>query len=290
VRLARRVLRRVGFDVRRVEPAPPALDLREVTEDPVEACYRSGGRPFIVDVPLASCRMMKGNAFLCVPGSGNPLVETVLAYRSGRSSSYAGSPLEAFYDSWQPSTLAEALGIAVDGASPGLRVPAHDAPPVPWSDRARGSRREERLNRPGFVGMVERDGAVRGPIDGMLYYGPVSTAFGEVTFRRLASLADSIDREGYLPDRYGFLQGRVLVRQGSWRILVDSGKHRAAVLGGLDLHSVPLLFGNGRRRPVVVHRNDVDSWPNVRNALFTSRQALDVFDRIFDGRPIHVSS
>jgi len=69
-----------------------------------------------------------------------------------------------------------------------------------------------------------------------------------------------------------------MMRGAEWRAFGVGGDHRRAVLAALGWSHAPIQFTD-----MVLRREDVKSWPNVQNGLFSSAQALRVFDRIFEG-------
>jgi hypothetical protein len=103
-------------------------------------------------------------------------------------------------------------------------------------------------------------------------------------FSRLAKLTDSIRRNGYSrnDEHDGDVIAKLMVHPGKGvRYVLVSGKHRAAVLAALGFERIPirLTFSTG---PAINH---VECWPHVRNGLFTCEQALELFHRLWEGRP-----
>lgn len=264
------------------------VDLRPEACSHVEGLYRAGNRPFVVDVLLADCRTLGVNAFACMPDANDPLVETLIAYGRGECGTFADSPMKRFYEVWQPESAAEAIGLDKRSAHASLQRPPKGYPPLPWANVGSPGAWEERalkrVKRAQFRLAARTANAAQTDIEGIIYYGPVSSTFGEVTFLRLTRLYDSIRENGYRPESYGsgHVGGRVLAREGSYRVAVAGGKHRVATLTALGYKYIPVQFG-GRRSPAVINREDADSWPNVRSGLYSIDEAVAIFDRVFDG-------
>jgi hypothetical protein len=261
------------------------VPLRKAVRRLVRAAGRSAQPPitprYVVSVPLHRCRTLGVLAFPCARADVNPMAATLRAYAAGDGRSYEGSPLQRYFERWQPATFAEAVGLEPAAASARLQAPTTgDVPPLPWSPDA-PSRAHERHQREGFQQAVARAGVVGQELVGSLYYGPVSDAFGAATLERLVGVFESIQREGYVPggaDR-PHLRGLLFLRGEDYRVLITSGKHRVAALSVLQVDLVPVEFGT--TPPVVVDRADVDRWPAVVTEMFTREEALDVFDRVF---------
>jgi hypothetical protein len=247
-----------------------------------------GGRPpsgaRVQEIPLDHCRTLGPLAFPCGPESRDPMAATLVAYRLGSCTGYEGSPLERFFELWQPATLAEVVGIDPAVASGRLLAPATgDTPPLPWKPTSHGAHAAGRLDRTDLRRVAQQIGVSPETLRGSIFYGPVSSDLGRVTFQRLVELHDSIRRRGFRPGRGGrpHLDGQLLVRDGDFRVVIVSGKHRMAALSALGYERAPVLLGH--KRPPVVLREEAASWPHVVSGTYELEQALDVFDRIFDG-------
>lgn len=269
------MLGRAGLRLVRKDSA--VFDLRRETDDPVEAAYRAGMRPFVIEMALADCRILPGLAFPCVAGGGNPFVETLLAFAAGAAGDYENSPLPQFYRDWRPQSAAVVLGLG--DAVPGLSA----APPLgfvlPWSSLT-PKQAEAR-----WVGMIEADnrehGAGADAAAGWKGWGPVSDAVGRLEYRRLVGVYESIRQSGYRrsDEDNGDIKAAVLCRGGVHVVLVTAGHHRAAAAAALGMQTVPVRIDNA-----LVRREDVRHWPNVRSGLYGEAAALALFDRLFEGR------
>jgi len=96
---------------------------------------------------------------------------------------------------------------------------------------------------------------------------------------RLLSLKESIKKNGFQQQNEDVLGCFVLVNGNKWKWYVQGGQHRAAVLASLGYHEMPVYVRQ------IIRREDVCFWPNVQFGTFTEKQALAVFDRLFDAEP-----
>lgn len=270
------LLGRVGVQVVRVGKG--VIDLRAVTGDSVEAAYRAGLRPFLIKVPLASCRVLPGSGFACTATAGNPFVDTLVAYAADKQLDYERSPLAGFYAVWQPQTLVSVLGLEEFTVSRELGA----APPLgltmPWQAWTPA---EAEKRWASFIELDNREhGTKVGIGGGWKAWGPIDPAVAKQEFRRLTTIYEAIARDGYrrsdAPD--GDIKGVVLQGSDGFRVLVTAGHHRASALTALGEVSAPIRIDNP-----VIRRNEAGAWPNVRSGLFSEAQALAVFDRLFAG-------
>lgn len=256
----------------------PPVDLRDDTEDPLEAYYRvPRGAGFVVQLRLDRMRTFGPLGFSCASDGGCPFVKTLLAYQQGHCRSYQDSPLRRFYEIWQPANLAESLLIEPLAAGAGLL----NLPPIPWLlpwsggadwnrwiDRAQ-SQIARRTRRLGDAYAISR------------FCGPVSARYGELRLANLVKVYRSIRAGGYRPASH--IRANLLVRDGEGRALIADGNHRAAAVAAAGFNSVPVWFaGRDKEGPAVVERGDCRSWPAVRAGVFSPDQALAIFDRVFD--------
>lgn len=253
--------------LRRSEPRIETLDLRGVTGDPVEGERLARGGLFILDVPVEKIRVLD----FWGADPDNPFVVTLREYAAGRCGEYKGSPMEDFYRLWQPFASGGLDDTAAVFVPPWRRV----RPKVQNTPSGR-------LHRHEFREIARELGVSPDDIRGHIKGGPVTDAFGEITFRRLARLYDSIAREGFRPEtslaRYP--TGFCFARDGDWRVSIGSGKHRIMVMIALGWPKVPVEFGPPKL-PVVTRREEVDQWPNVQAGHFTREEALRLFDEVF---------
>jgi hypothetical protein len=250
----------------RAESRKKSLDLRGVTDDPLEGERLAGGGLFILEVPVEKIRVLD----FWGSDEDNPFVATLREYAEGRCGQFKGSPLEHFYRCWQPF-------------APGQPKDEEDCGP-PWRTVRPKARNTPtgRLQRHEFREIARELGVSPDEIRGHIKGGPVTEAFGEITFRRLARLHDSISRDGFRPEsslaRYP--TGFCFVRNSDYRVSIGSGKHRVLVMLALGWTKIPLELGPPKI-PVITRREEADQWPNVQAGHFTREQALRLFDEVF---------
>lgn len=252
------------------------IDLRDHTDSPLHATYLSPDGPFLIDVPGVQCRGLHSVAFPMAPCGAHPFIRTVRAIDAGLTD-YTNSPLYNYYARYRPETAAAALGIDRAIAHPELlRAPL--AASLPWDHRSPAEAEA-------FWTMIcERDYRAHGFgldfSDGWKAWGPLSDPAGSAEFTRLLRAYRSIRAHGYLRHSAhdGDIQGTILRHGDETRIMLDAGQHRAAVLTALGRAKLPV-----RLTPATVNRADAAHWPNVRRGIFSTRQALQVFDRVFAG-------
>lgn len=268
------ILRQAGVRLSRIDEI---VDLCNVTNDPVEGAYRAGRNPFLLDLPLAHCRILPCTAFPCAPGSNNPFVETLLGYACGDVLTYEQSPLANLYRSWQPKSAAEALGVDGPASLTGISPLGFT---MPWS----GLDPAQSLGY--WQSVIEIDnqehGARAAAALGWKAWGPVDPLIGALEFRRLTEIYDSIRQNGYCRSNKpnGDIEAFVLSGDGEYRFIVTTGHHRSAALVALGKETATIRLQGSD----IVRRIEVETWPNVRTGLYTAAQALAVFDRLFDGR------
>lgn len=276
-RLGNTMLGRLGLRITRI--GANLADCRDAG-DALEASYRASGAPFVFNFPLAHCRILPASGFACVTGAGNPLVDTLQGYGHGTMQAYPDTPLQRYFQHWVPRNAAEVLGLAGENVSPRLAT----APPLgfvmPWG------RMDPAQAASYWQGVVKADhrehGGSADPAQGWKGWGPVSDEVGQLEFRRLAAVHDSIKQHGYQRNDSddGDMGGVLLWTDGECRLLVTKGHHRAAALCALGHEVAPFRIQPGD----LIRRNEVDHWPNVRSGLFSRDQALEIFDRLHAGR------
>ena len=284
-RLPIKVLARAGVGVYR------SRDLRHVAITIPEVLARYDHRPCIVECPLAHCRWFGPTGLAYGRESLHPYVQSLLQSLRGECRSYQESCLAHYWRSWRPATLAQSLGLEADSAHPML----NESPPLsdfmPWGgveqlEALKTSIQASRAGASGFAASpVRRDIAVR-------QVGPKPDWFGEQRIQHLLALYNQIVSEGYRQRASAALSYKrqhvvldAMVRGGDVRFLVANGQHRASVLSAMGQESVPALLNVSHKRgPSVIRRSEAENWPLVRLGIISLPDALDVFDRVFEGR------
>lgn len=118
--------------------------------------------------------------------------------------------------------------------------------------------------------------------NGWAWTGPVSEDKLSIESKRLNTVLDSILTKGY--NRHGGRDGHIYVTilfkdNDSWVWQSVAGQHRASVLAALGFSNVKVKV------KMFVKRDEVKCWPQVVNGFFSINEALDIFDKVFDGYP-----
>jgi hypothetical protein len=257
-----KILLPLGLKIEKVKKGKEVIDLRGLTDNPVEACYMAQGRKFIMDIPIEKCRSI---GFSCA-NPQNPFVKSLLLYVNRESLAYQGSPLQDYYSTYQP-------GKDVEQYYDGKKI----SPPWDNGYKAKINTAEARLERKDFLKIMDSLG-LKGELYGQIKGGPVSDIFGQVTLERLIRILNSIRKEGYQPEKVGaqHISGRCFVYKKDFRVNISSGKHRMTALQALGFDTVPILLN-----PVLVYREHVKHWPNVIKGYYTKEEALAMFDERF---------
>lgn len=234
-------------------------------------------RDVLTDVNLTECRALHPVFYRCGAEAKNPFAETLRLFGNSEVSVYQNSPMKTHYERWQPTNVAEAVGL--EGADVhGDLQSAHPFDFVfPWD-----------FKRPCDVkrfDKIERENAKFGSKsingrNGHQCVGPVEDDKGELEFNRFTKVYKSIREKGYQrsDDIDGDLRGRIMRDGDKKAILITTGAHRAMALSALNFERISV-----RVYQPTIERCMVSFWPNVRNGLFTEDQALQVFDRVMNG-------
>ncbi|TGG95262.1 hypothetical protein E4656_02245 [Natronospirillum operosum] len=254
-------------------------DVRALSQRPVEAFQRADNVAALINIRTDLLRGFSFLGFPCASESCHPLVATAAHYHAGRSDRYEGSPLELYYNLVRPRSVAEILGL--EGRFSQWRL--NWLPPlfadVPW--RRAPSFHVWRRN----IKTMRRDAAQHGVrVTGRSwnFAGPTDAEVASLEWHRVCSLVDSIAEHGYDASKANdHIGGALLVRGKEYSLLVKGGQHRAAALAALGYEEIPVII---RQDAGVIRREEVDTWPAVRSGVLTRTQALQVFDRVFEGR------
>jgi hypothetical protein len=276
--LGRDLLRRCGYRISPVgEPAP--IDLRGLGNDPVALHYRGTATPVLVSAPFSTGRGLR--TMPLDPDGSHPFIRAVAhcAQTDGEAPRIA-EVLDRYYQRVQPASAREWLGLPPDAdATLGAQPPWALA--MPWDERSPDGWRREREK---FALQENQAYGLNWGIEaGWHFWGPMDPEKAAIETQRLHRLFYSMETDGYHRHngRDGDVRAVVLrKRSGEWRWQVAGGEHRAAVACALGFGEIPL------RVIQLVHRDEVDAWPNVQAGVFSRAEALVVFDRIFDARPM----
>lgn len=254
------------------------VDLRDYEIDPFEALRLHKTRGVVVEVPLDRCRTFGALGFPPTSRAGHPYVLVAAAHLAGRPARYAGSALEAYYETVQPETAAALLGLPEDEVRALARMEAIEAD-LPWIGVSGAQVKRQRAEF-----MASDSAAFDKPMGlehGWSFIGPVSAEKGELELNRTLAIVDAIAREGYqVASPADHVWGYLLRAGGEYAALIWGGQHRISALAALSHGSIPLLLYPHR----VADRLNAESWPAVRSGSLERAQALRVFDRLMAGR------
>jgi len=265
------------------------IDLRNEPMGPMQAYYEFNNRPCIINTDPEHCRWFGASGLSYSKDSLHPYICTLADYQNNGHSTYKDSYLEWYWNTWQPSNLAEYFRIHAEPVHSQLL----NTPPIhnisPWSPSHSISYMQKKgwLNRKDYRALCES-----GSIPARSC-GPKPDWFGAERFKNLISVYKSIKLNGYCekpPETVPFgdqhLVGKCMVRSGEVRVLIANGQHRASSLVTLGYEKLPVIFfTQNNRGPDIIRKEDVVSWPLVQKGIFTKEQGLSIFDHIFDGIP-----
>lgn len=275
--LLKKAMQATGYRIVRANADFP-VDLTQVTDNPLEAGYRAGGKSFLIHADVSRCRNLW---WFPLDSKHNPFTRTITEYRNATCRTYEDSYLHRFYESFQPKCVAEIFGFE-GPADPRLRDMPAKALVFPW-DRGDMVRRLKFRHNYALVENTSRGRKLSGE-HGILWLGPVSREKGELEFRNLMRIAGSVESNGYArsgkPD--GDISAFVLLRDADFRYQIAKGNHRSSVLPALGHSSIPVRI-QGTSIARFIYREQAEYWPNVKSGLYTRQQALQIFDTVFDG-------
>ncbi len=250
-------------------------DLRAECNDPRQLVYLHEKR-VIADVAIKDGRR---NGFPLGCGVDPFEAAVAEAWKNGESGHTIEKILGMYYSSVQPKNASEWLGL-----ESGESAILENAPPwgrvLPWQtysvdERVRSVEAATRKQN-------RREGISLAISDGYAHFGPVSKKKLKMEAKRLWRTARSIKEKGYQrhDGHDGDILATVLVSDdGSWKWLAETGQHRVGVLAGLGFDRIPDRFHRS------VYRVDASIWPNVLSGVFSEKDALETFDRIFYASP-----
>ena len=278
IQLAKYALHTFGIDLVRHEKQDEYFPPSRIFDDPIEAlCSLQGGGDLIAfECPLD--RMIHRKGFRWVSSKGwHPFVESLREYEAGESTCYNDSILRSYYEKHCPEDASDAL--VGFNTSPDV---FHEYPPYgyrlsPWrSNTICDVEKNVRY-------WTKEDNKEHGRPDitfssgGNKSHGPVSREKGNLEYERLTSVYESIKKNGYMYSE-GYPHFRVLKRKDEYLFRPVRRKHRIAAMAALGYDSVPALYD----RLSVINIAMVNWWPKVVQGVWSSEQAKQYFDYLFD--------
>jgi hypothetical protein len=260
------------------KPGNKIIDLRDRCNDPRVANYYP--KTILIDAPTTSGRKF---FFFPLKKESDPFVRALHKYlnETGLSNKHTliEQELTCYYESVQPKNAFEWLDLEDDETSDVFKKNEPWTIPLPWSP-IKLEDNIKNINR-----WVRKDNNIGGfdltISHGFTYFGPVSPKKISIEVTRLLDLLISIQKNGYVRNdtREGDIGATILINEsGDWRWLAGPGQHRAAVLAALGYKHIPV------RVRYLIYRNESKLWPNVLSGLYTEKQALRVFDKVFLGQ------
>ncbi|MGE3979684.1 MAG: hypothetical protein AB7F94_19175, partial [Nitrospira sp.] len=114
---------------------------------------------------------------------------------------------------------------------------------------------------------------------GMTNFGPVARTKLDFEVERTIRLIASLRANGFTYSDKHPMEVTGLRSGNEWRWFTLRGQHRFAACAVLGIEQVKVNVVR------VVRREDVHAWPRVVNKTFTTKGALQVFDRVFSRTP-----
>ncbi len=250
-----------------------AIDFRNLELSPLEALERASGYNILMDFEGKICRGMRVLGFPLNQELSHPFVMTASEYLDGKATQFSDSSLLTYYDKFQPKNAAELLGLESQKA-PKLLEENLRIIKFPWEsppNKRDFKKRKRKLNKEYQKASFKLTWK-----DGDPLFGPINHKKGEFEFSRIKSLVDSIKNFGYVTEKQ--IPGTLLVKGDEYRIVINTGQHRAAVLASLK-RNIPILIDSR----FVVSRDNALYWPWVQYNYVSKATALEIFDRIFEG-------
>lgn len=120
---------------------------------------------------------------------------------------------------------------------------------------------------------------------GNQFFGPAHPERVAVEAKRLNTLLRSITQDGYWVSKASRTDYVVLVddstpRTRDYRVIVQEGNHRIAVLAYLGWSLIPLTPKHSYSG-IAVYLSDLNRWPGVLDGTFTNPEARDMFLAFF---------
>jgi hypothetical protein len=271
----RRLLDRRGFMVVPQEAQRPGYywsQYMEIEGDYTDALYYfSYYRDGVYCEPLftVDIEIVRNSLGFGFSRSGwHPFTATLEQYQSlGDSLTYEDSLLRAFYERYQPATVADVFSLEKRDVLPQTPLLYFT---FPWSYA---------------IQKIGAENELSASAHGWQSVGPVSDKKGNMELQRITTLYRSIAEKGYLPEDH--IRGHFLKKGDAYRFIIVGGNHRAAALAALDYRHIPVIFQHGY--PRVIDFNDVSLFRQVKNQHLRRSDAEAIFAFFFDNNGTRVA-
>lgn len=256
------------------------VDLRSTSVGITQAFEICNGTPFLLDVPIADCRGLRGLAFPCDCNSTHPFIVSLNEYRINKDIKSIEQVLALFYETVEPSTVGQLLGLAEKISHPFLSL-GPLCYEYPWDGIPNARLQKTRISS------ITREAVSHGAANvyqGWHHFGPLSKERVSLEASRLVRVYEDIAQSKYKRNNSsdGDIEGIVLQCDKENKVLITQGHHRIAALSVLGHEKITVRFGKSVTAPLVI-RDQVEQWVGVNNEGFNLDDARIVFDRIFLG-------
>jgi hypothetical protein len=98
---------------------------------------------------------------------------------------------------------------------------------------------------------------------------------------------NSIKNEGYIPQKYGYITGQILINEkGERRFIIWNGHRRILSLARLNYKKMTVEVSGGDRWDGTIGNhfiniNEVEKWKNVKNKIYSPEEAKMFFYKFF---------
>ncbi|WP_311064850.1 hypothetical protein [Halomonas sp. DWK9] len=250
-------------------------DIRHSKNHPLQLTYSEVLRECLLTAKLSDSRTFPN--FMISQAPFTLAVKYALQNEASAEEIY--TYLKAFYNNFKPQTALEWFNIIDKKADKKLKSEPPWAAIPPW--RARSLENYRSTIAKGTLNDNLKNGLHADiTVSGWAGCGPVSDEKISIESERLHSVLKSISQHGY--KRHNGEDGDIVAtalvsERKKWKWVVTNGLHRACVLSALGYSEIPVKIN------LVIRRSEVDYWPHVASSLYTKKNALSIFDELFNG-------
>lgn len=219
----------------------------------------------ILEVELDKCRDIQ--YFSYSSHGWHPFTATIKENLQNPEITYSESILKRFYDTFQPKNRQEQW---LEEEVEEIKPLSQGWPIRPWDIGHKRIPKQYMTER-----IKERKGNQ--------HFGPNSLAFGEDQYKRLINTYKMIQMNGFHPEIFpdGYLNGVLLVKDDDYRFLLIEGQHRIPALSLMGVKNLYCQFNPQKQYPRIVNYDEIESWAQVSNGLYTKEVAEKIFIKYF---------